>query len=160
MGWTKRQFIEQAFDEIGLASYAYDLSPDELQSALRVMDSMLANWNGRGIRIGYPLSGTPGSSNIDINSGVPDSANEAIYASLALRIAPSFGKVVSMETRQGATSGYNTLLSRATMPNEMQFPGTMPSGSGNKPWRLNRDPFIKNPVDPVDVGPDGTLDLY
>ena len=31
MGWTKRQFIEQAFDEIGLASYAFDLGPEQMQ---------------------------------------------------------------------------------------------------------------------------------
>ena len=33
MSWTKRQYIVDAFEEIGLASYVYDLQPEQLQSA-------------------------------------------------------------------------------------------------------------------------------
>jgi hypothetical protein len=42
----------------------------------------------------------------------------------------------------------------------MQLPGTMPAGAGNKPWRFNGDPFLQPPVNTVDVGPDGILELY
>jgi hypothetical protein len=45
MGWTKRQFITQAFEEIGLAAYVFDLTTEQLQSALRRMDAMVAGWN-------------------------------------------------------------------------------------------------------------------
>ena len=55
MGWTKRQFIEQAFEEIGLAAYVFDLTPEQLQSALRRLDAMMAGWNTNGIRIGWPM---------------------------------------------------------------------------------------------------------
>jgi hypothetical protein len=159
MGWTKRQFITQAFDEIGLASYVFDLTADELESQLRRLDAMMTTWNGKGIRLGYPSPSSPSTSNMDDQTGVPDSANEAIYLNLAIRIAPSFGKQVSMETKQAAKAAYNVLLSRATLPNQMQFPGTMPSGAGNKPWELLDDPFLQNPVDPIAVGTDSILEL-
>jgi hypothetical protein len=46
VAWTKREFVVQAFSEIGLASYVYDLQPEQLQTALNRLDSMLATWNG------------------------------------------------------------------------------------------------------------------
>ena len=75
MSWTKRQFITQAFEEIGLAAYVFDLTPDQLDSALRRMDAMVAGWNANGVRINYPLPNNPEDSDIDQPSGVPDFAN-------------------------------------------------------------------------------------
>lgn len=158
MGWTKRQFVTQAFEEIGLAAYVFDLTPEQLDSALRRLDSMVASWNAKGIRLGYPISSSPQSSNLDEETNVPDSANEAIYLNLGIRIAPSFGKVVSPETKSSAKSAYDTLLSLAAMPPEMQLPGTMPSGAGNKPWNID-NPFIEGPTSPLLAGEDGAIEF-
>ena len=158
MGYSKRQFVTAAFDEIGLASYVFDLQPEQLQSALNRLDAMMAEWNGKGIRLGYPLPGSPQYSDLDEPSEVPDSANEAIYTNLALKIAPSYGKQVMLETKISAKMAYNTLLSRATTPTEMQLPGTMPAGAGNKPWRNYDNPFLQRPVDPVLAGQDGAFE--
>ena len=158
MGWTKRQFIEQAFDEIGLASYVFDLGPEQMQSALRRLDMMMASWNALGLRLAYPLPSNPQDSDLDEETNVPDSANQAIYANLAIKLAPSYGKQVMPETKVSAKEAYNTLLSRAAMPMEQQMPGTMPSGAGNKSWRNYDDPFLQRPVDPVLAGQDGPID--
>lgn len=160
MSWTKRQFVEQAFEEIGYASYAYDLETEQLQAALRRLDAMMSTWNGRTIRLGYPLPSSPQDSDLDEETNVPDIANEAIYLNLSLRIAPIVGKVVAPETKMAAREAYKELLKRAAMPNEMQFPETLPAGQGNKPWRWRDSPFIRPPKDPVDAGPDGEIDLY
>jgi hypothetical protein len=159
MGYSKRQFVTAAFEEIGLASYVFDLQPEQLQSALGRLDAMMAEWNGKGIRLGYPIPGSPQFSDLDEPSEVPDSANEAIITNLAIKIAPSYGKQLMAETKLTAKTGYNTLLSRATMPNEMQLPGTMPSGAGNKPWRTYDNPFLQKPVDPVLAGQDGPFEF-
>ena len=151
MGWTKRQFIEQAFDEIGLASYAFDLTPEQMQSALRRLDTL-------GIRLGYPLPSSPQDSDLDEQTNVPDSSNEAIYTNLAIKLAPSYGKQVMPDTKATAKESYNTLLSRAAMPVEQQMPSTMPSGAGNKPWRVYDNPFLRPPVDPVLAGGDGPIE--
>lgn len=158
MGWTKRQFVAQAFEEIGYALYSYDLEPEQLESAMRRMDSMMATWNGKGIRLGYPIPTSPENGDLDQETGVPDSANEAIYTNLALRIAPTVGKIVSPETKASANTAYKLLLSRAAMPNEQQLPSTMPAGAGNKPWR-NDNPFLDEPQDPLLAGGDGPIDL-
>ena len=158
MGYSKRQFIEQAFDEIGLASYAFDLTPEQMQSAIRRLDMMMAAWNALGIRLGYPLPSDPCDSDLDEQTNVPDRANEAIYTNLAIKLAPSYGKQVMPDTKATAKESYNTLLSIAAMPHEQQLPRTMPSGSGNKPWRVYDNPFIRPPVDPVLAGGDGPIE--
>jgi hypothetical protein len=157
MGYSKRQFVAAAFEEIGLASYAFDLQPQQFESALRRLDAMMASWNALGIRLGYPLPSSPQFSDLDAQSEVPDSANEAIITNLAVKIAPGYGKQVMPDTKSTAKETYNTLLSRAAVPMEQQLPGTMPSGAGNKPWRVYDDPFLRPPVDPVLAGQDGPI---
>jgi hypothetical protein len=160
MGYSKRQFVAAAFEEIGLASYAFDLQPQQFESALRRLDAMMASWNALGIRLGYPLPSSPQFSDLDAQSEVPDSANEAIITNLAIKLAPGYGKQVMPETKATAKETYNTLLSRAAVPMEQQLPSTMPSGAGNKPWRVYDDPFLRPPVDPVLAGQDGPIQFY
>lgn len=159
MSYIKRQFVTAAFEEIGLASYVYDLQSEQLQSALRKLDGMMATWNTKGIRLGYPIPTSPENSDLDEETSVPDSANEAIYLNLAIRLAPGVGKVVSLETKQFAKDAYNGLLNKAAMPDEMQITD-LPSGAGNKPWRLEDDPFLDKPnTDPLQIDEGGYLDF-
>lgn len=158
MGWTKRQLITQAFEEIGLAAYVFDLTPEQLQSALRRMDAMVAGWNSNGVRIGYPLPSSPDASNIDADSGIPDYANEAVFLGLAVRLAPSYGKQISQETKAWADNAYSNMANQVAVPTpERQMPNTLPRGQGSKPWRTVNQPFMRSPEDPVDAGGDGTL---
>lgn len=157
MGYTKRQFINGAFEEIGLADYVFDLSPEQLQSALRRLDAMMMEWNAQGIRLGYPIASSPQDSDLDSDTFAPDSAWEAIITNLAIRIAPGYGKTVSPDTKISAKGAYNILLQRATFPLEKQLPETMPIGQGNKPWRWD-NPYVYPPANPVDAGPDGPIE--
>lgn len=157
MGYTKRQFVTAAFEEIGLADYVFDLQPEQLEGALRRLDAMIAEWNAQGVRLGYAMPSSPQDSDLDEPTFVPDSAWEAIITNLAVRIAPGYGKTVSPDTKAIAKSGYNVLLQRATFPLEKQLPETMPIGQGNKPWRWD-NPYVYPPVDPVDAGPDGPIE--
>lgn len=141
MGYTKRQFVEGAHNEIGLSSYVFDMPTEQLQLSMQRLDAMMAEWNAKGIRLGYPMPSSPENSDLDTETDVPDSAWEAIITNLAIRVAPSFGKQVMMETKATAKRAYNTLLSLATVPPEMQFPNTLPAGAGNKPWVYD-DPFL------------------
>lgn len=160
MGWTKRQFVTQAFEEIGLAAYVYELTPEQLDSALRRMDAMIAGWNSSGVRIGYPLPSSPDSSNIDVDSGVPDFANEAIYLNLAVRLAAPYGKVLAPETKAAADMAYSNMANQVMPPiPERQMPRTLPRGAGTKPWRNTTNPFCNPPEDPVLAGTDGPIIL-
>jgi hypothetical protein len=159
MGWTKRQFVEQAFEEIGLAAYVYDLTPEQLQSAVRRLDAMMAGWNSNGVRIGWPIPSTPDASDIDSDTKAPDVANEAIYLGLAVRLAPGFGKTIAPDVKVHSDFAYSNLLNRTSEPTpEKQFPNTMPRGAGTKPWRnYNRSQFAPTPTDPLQAGDDSPI---
>lgn len=156
MSWTKRQLVVQAFEEIGYASYAYDLQPEQLQAGLRRLEAMMGTWNGRGVRLGYPLTSNPDAAELDVESNIPDSSTEAVYTNLAIRIAPIVGKTASVETNRAARSSYTELLGRFAMPQEQQLPALMPAGAGNKPWRRD-DPFLPGPQEELDAGGDGPI---
>ena len=132
MSWTKRQFIQHAFDEIGLSPFIYELGTEQFTAALRRLDAMMAAWNARGVSIGYSLPNTPESSQIDDRTGVPDSANEAIYLNLAIRVAPGFGKVVSGDTKVAARQAYDMLVARTAHIPERQPPAGFLTGAGKK----------------------------
>lgn len=160
MSWTKRQFIEAAFEEIGYAAYTYDLQPQQLETALNRLDAMVATWNTIGIRLGYPLPSEPGAAGLDEVTDVPDSANEAIYSNLAIRIAPTVGKAVSAETKRTANTSYKALLTLHTRPPEKQLPAGVPLGAGNKPWRNGgQREFTPEPEEQITTGGDGALEL-
>lgn len=150
MGWTKKQFIVQAYEEIGFASYIYDIQPEQLNAALISLNSMMAAWGATGIRIGFPLPSDAESDDIDDETNVPDSANEAIYTNLAIRRASSVGKTPSQELKAIAKNAFDALANLVTAQNtiQMQLPGTMPRGAGNKPWRYNQ-PFANPPSVPL-----------
>ncbi len=159
MAYTKRQFVEAALTEIGLASYVFDIQPEQLEYARRRLDAMMADWNGKGIRLSYPIPASPEQGSLEEETNVPDSANEAVILNLAVRLAPSYGKQIMPDTRLVAKAAYDTVLQRATAPIELQFPDTLPSGAGNKYWRDADDPFMPTPVDPVETGPEGILEF-
>jgi hypothetical protein len=160
MAYTKRDIVEQAFEEIGLASYVFDLQPQQLESALRRLDNMMATWNAKGIRLGYPLPSSPADSDLDQEIGVPDSAIEAMYLNLSIRISGGFGKTVSPETKASAKRAYNEVVSNSALPIEMQLGNaTIPAGAGNKGYRYYNNPFLRAPQDPLTVGSDSILDL-
>lgn len=160
MSWSKRQFIEAAFSEIGLAAYVYDLQSEQLEGAMRRLDVMMASWNAKGVRLGYPMPSSPEDSNLDSESGVPDAANEAIILGLAIRLAPGFGKTVSQDTKMAFKDAYNGLQALHAKPVERQLPRQMPLGAGNKNWRGDdNNEFIDPPTDPLTVGSDSELEF-
>jgi hypothetical protein len=156
MGWTRRQFISGAFEELGLAAYVFDMTPEQFQSAARRLDSMLLEWNARGLRLGPNISGSVDGADLDTDMGLPDMANEAVITNLAIRLAPSYGKTPSPDTKATARGALNTVYARLAQPVEMQLPTGTPLGAGNKPWRFG-NPFVVPPADPVAVGPDSNL---
>ena len=155
MGYTKRQIIEEAYGELGMASYVFDLDVDVLQRALRRLDSMMAEWNGHGIRLGYPIPASPDDSDLDELANVPDWATESIILGLAVRLAPGHGKTVSPQTLSAARRALDTVLGKVAMPPQVQITG-LPCGAGAKSIDA---PFLPAPSDPLTAGPDSVLEF-
>ncbi len=153
MAWTKLDVIQQAYAEIGKAAYEFDLHPEDLQSALRQLDAMLAMWSGtQGIRIGF--AGGDGFGELDASTEVPIWAVEALYYNLALRLAPSFGKTPSPITVTNAKMALDALRVRCVTPATRYLGGY--AGAGNSTWGAVPLPAE---VPAVATGPDNTLEF-
>lgn len=146
MAWTKKQVIKQAYEELGIASYEFDISPEEMQAALRLLDLQMSEWNIHGIRISYQDGGGVGT-----DTGVPDWAVNALYLALAIRLAPSFGKTPSMETKSAKAAAYRTLMAKMVVPQEI-----VPVGYGGA---AHRYPALRSGAALIETGPDGALDI-
>jgi hypothetical protein len=149
---TKRELIELAYEEIGMASYAFDIQPDQFVLAVRRLDAMMAEWSSKGIRISYN-----GPGGISDESYIPDWAIQAAYTNLALALAPTIGKAVSPETRIAANKSLTFVMGRTAQPVEMQIDNTaVPAGAG---WKQVDGASLVPPEDYLTTGPDGRLDF-
>jgi len=158
MSYTKRQLIEDAYAELALAGYVFDLTPEDLNMALRRMDSMIATWSARGVYISYPLYSNPDDSDISEDSNIPLKAVDAVICNLAMIIASSFGKQVPPDVRIRGKRGLDMLM--VSMPPEVQKPEYLPKGEGTKYLRVTKNPFFPAPKDdPMAVGGNGNLEF-
>lgn len=157
MSWTKRQIIEKAFEEIGMAAFVFDLQPEQVESARRTMDAMAAMWSSKRIQLGYPLPSEADSSDLDQQSNIPDYAIEAFYLNLAKRLASTFGKVLTPDKNTLAKEGYENLLRMAVSnPPQMKYACSLPAGAGNKTC----DPFIVNRQDNAVLAPNQDAEFF
>lgn len=144
--YTKREVIQQAYAELGIASYEFDISPEEMQAGLRLLDLQMAEWNIHGIRISYQAG-----DDIADQAGVPDWAVNALYLALAIRLAPSFGKTPSTETKAAKAAAYRALMAKMVIPQAV-----VPAGYGGAGYR---SPALRAGASLIETGPDGTLDI-
>ena len=152
---TKRQIIAKAYTSAGLASYAFDLSAEEVASALMSLDAMMAQWNVRGARIGYTMGGDP-----DTDATVPDWALEAMWLNLGIRLAGEIGKQMMPETKSAAKQAYTSLLGMVAAPPDRQLDRMLvPSGAGNRPSYDRNSILLPQPIPDLSTGQDGDLDL-
>lgn len=158
MSWTKRQIIEQAYEELGLGAMFLDLQPEQIESARRKLDTLVAGWSSRNIQIGYPLPSEANSSDVDQETNVPDYAVAALYLNLAMRLSSAHGKAITAETRQQANESYRDVIRKATRnPPGMKYSCSLPSGAGNK---HTCNTFILNKPDNDALTPDQSLEFF
>lgn len=154
MGMPKRLVVTEAFTELGLAQYAFDIGPEELQAALRKLDAMMAMWDGKGVHIGYV--GGDGQGDINAETGVPAWADDAIISNLAVRLAPQFGKTVAPETRQAAMVAFNVVQAKTAQSKVRSLPGY--AGAGND-WNPGFGNTMPESPQPIDLSTDDTLEF-
>lgn len=149
MGWSKRDFVNGALEEIGLGTYALELPPEQELMVLRRLDSMIAEWSARGIFLGWPLSSDPNAIDPQEQTNTSNLAQQAIVLGLAMRICAPFGKMPPDFLRAQAFQSLNLLIRESVRPSEMQMPGSFPLGSGNSQTACGA--FTAQPIQSGDV---------
>lgn len=149
---TKREIVLDAYSEIGIAEYNFDLSPDELNTARKRLDRMMALWETK-VQIGYYLPANPNDSDLDDESGLPDGAVLAASLNLAVQLAPGLGKTLAPTTLIAAKNAYNSVLAQFAQIPRLRYPSNLPVGAGNKPLPWNGGYF--NPNEQITVNENG-----
>lgn len=137
---TKGTVIDMAFEELGSAGYEFDHGPDEVASALRKLDGLMADTFMPAI--GYNAPAAFGGGDVLDPIGIPDSALQTVAILLGTRISPSWGKSMSAETRKARNEGLNALRTMASSIPQIPLRAGTPIGTGNR-WRSLWSPFIR-----------------
>jgi hypothetical protein len=145
---TKRQIIEMAFEECGLPGYSFDASADEMSSAIRRLDALMAIDEISGMRLGYNFPAGIGKSDPDNMTGIPDYAVLAIAGQLASRIAPGLGKKLSQDQVRAFGQSFTNLQAKSLCIKEVLWPSGTPSGAGNKSTLASS--YMRNDADIVE----------
>lgn len=146
---TKLVLINSAFTELGLANYVFDLSPEMQQDALARANRMAAMWDGMLIRLGYSMG-----TDLAGEAGLPDTAEECFVLQLAMRLAPTVGKTVSMETRLNARNALNAMLTANAKRPRQAYPAHLPLGAGTGRGVLEPQYFAStDETEGLDAGP-------
>ena len=91
MSYTKRYVVTEAYAELALAGYVFDLTPDELLWASGRLDMLMGTWLESGIDLDYPVPDGP-ALDLDVVTNIESWAVEAVVLALAVRIAAAKGK--------------------------------------------------------------------
>lgn len=130
-GRIKRDIIELAFDDCGLAGYEFDRTPEEQNMALRKLNAMMLEWPWS--QLGYAQP-TYGVGRAEDASGLPDEAVNAVAQYLALRIAPGIGNTLSPEQRASMARSLQTMQAQIAVVPVMRQRANTPLGSGRRRW--------------------------
>lgn len=124
---TIREVVEDAFEEIGVKTAEVPLTDDELQSGIRRCNDMLTEWDDIGIIFGYtPVLNGDDTINVERN------AIGAVKYNLAIRLAPSFQKVVGNALVALASGTMEILMASNSDLSNVAYPDSLPLGSGNQ----------------------------
>lgn len=129
---TKKELINLAFEEIGIASYNFDIQPEQYISALKRLDSLISVWQSKGLETNYLLSDPISGTSLEDEAILSDLAIKPAYSNLALDLCPMFGKNPSAINLKNASQSYKALIADNVSINEVKKDRYV-LGSGYKP---------------------------
>ena len=163
MAWTKRAIVETAYEEIGVsAALGYDVTPEQMALGLSRLDALMEELYQQGYRLTYNAPAEYRGGDLDDDSGIPAGANQAVYLSLALRLAPTIGRQVSMETKAAHRTAMNAIaIGPATLPTVRRDTDAVPAGAGNLRVRWpDRITIDRDYADPLSANQPDALGEY
>ena len=133
---TKVDRINGAYGQLRISGLTVNPTPEDLEIALDRLETMMAEFEGRNIGVGYNFEDQP-----DLNSltHVRREFWQMIDTNLAIRLVPDFNKEVSPVLFNQASQSLSNASARvaASLVREVNYPWRQPRGSGNT-LRRNR----------------------
>jgi hypothetical protein len=123
---TAQQIIDGAAVKASIKTAEIDLEAFEFQQILDEMNDMLSEWADSGLTPAFTeVTNSTDTVKIDRN------AVSAVKNALAIRIAPSFGKIISQGMVLNANESRSRLEASQIFIGEVAYPDSLPTGSGN-----------------------------
>jgi len=124
---TAKDAIQSAARLIRVKTAGIDLTDEELDDGVELLNDLMFKWDSDNIRIGFTELTSP-----DDELTVPRWSLSAIKSNLSARMAPEYGKVIGIELAAQIQNDFVTLRQRVTEAFQTYFPDTLPVGSGNQ----------------------------
>ena len=134
---TALSIITSASEKIGYKAAEVPMEAADIQIGLEELNDMLAEWNETGIKLGASPVELPADT-----VRIPRGAVAAVKLNLAGRLAVPFTRPITPELAAAISASTQSLLRMVVKPIDVQFPSTMPSGSGNSCDPFDDDTFL------------------
>lgn len=130
----KIDIINDAYTQMRISGLTVAPEAEENILALNRLESMMYEFEGRDICIGYFFESKP---QVNSSAGILPKFKYCLSVLLANRLLMDFGKTTQTDAylMKLAKGQYSFLLSQVEQTNAMPYPSRQPLGSGNKKWR-------------------------
>lgn len=145
---TAAQTVKAILQEILVHGSESELEAVEFQDTIFAMNNYMTALDANGVSLGYTVV-----SDLGDEITVPAGALQGLIANVAVMVAPQFGATASGELIAKAKVGMNAMRKLGITIGNMQFPGTLPIGSGNEPTNSfdHQDHFFYNSDDNIET---------
>lgn len=124
---TAIQIINGAAVDLGVKTAEIALESDDFNVFFDKMNDMLLEWADLGLTPAF-IEVFNGSDTVNID----DNARAAVKANLAARCASAFQKTITLELASLASDTLEKLQISTDFIGEIEYPDTLPLGSGNE----------------------------
>ncbi len=131
---TARQIVNGAAEEVGIKRAEITLESADAQVIFDRMNDLLVEWADTGLTPAFTIV-----ADLDDDVNIDSNAKGAVQYALAIRIAPTFQKVISPDLRILARETLEALERSVVHIGEVALPDTLPTGSGNDCGQIFRD---------------------
>lgn len=121
------QVIRAILQEILVQASEQDLDSAETNDTIFAMNNFMFELDANGVKLGY----TEVTSVTDTIT-IPGGAVNGLIKNVAMQIAPQFDRPISMTLVEQARKGLKVMSDLGINLGAMQFPDTLPIGSGNE----------------------------
>ena len=128
MSKTKGDLAIEVFNLLAMNDGLTEPTPGEVSYVMQRMEQTVAQWEKKGIHLGYKYADPAYGPDTNDESGVFDTDESAVTTNLAVIVAPKFGRSASPDVKSQAKESYE-LLFTTELPTRQQNPN-MPSGQG------------------------------
>jgi hypothetical protein len=155
---TKGDLAQYVGDLLALNGALSSATPDTTERILKVLELVVAEIEGNGVRISWNASPDPMNPAANEEIGTPIGMFQPLAKAVAIHVAPMIGAMVTPQLQMVTRSAYQSLMKfdwKSTTP-QPRLRANSPLGSGNTKYRYVPDfmPDVQN----IDVENSTSLD--